>query len=129
MSSDNFLKSFSGFREGLNSIDYHTYPVTVPNVLSMMRLKQPNALGAAYLGARAVNVKLPLNYENNADVFAAFELTSFNRWKEMEQPEPLVDTKSAMLVEPEPETPPPPAKADAKKPAEKPAGKGKGKGK
>ena len=114
----------------MNSIDYATYPVTdIPNVLSLIKLQQPNALGAAYLGARAVNIKLPLNYEKNAEVFAAFSLTSFHRWKEVDNPEMLVDTKSGMIVEPEPE-PEPAGKGEAKKaPADKAVSKGKSKGK
>lgn len=37
--------------------------------ISLLTLKQEASLGAAYLGAKEVGIKLPLDYNSNAEVF------------------------------------------------------------
>lgn len=42
--------------------------------LTLLRLKKNGAIGAAYLGAKATDYILPLDYENNVDIFFHKEL-------------------------------------------------------
>lgn len=46
--------------------------------LTLLRLKKNGAIGAAYLGAKATDYILPLDYENNVDIFFHKELWIFH---------------------------------------------------
>ena len=56
---------FTGFLEVLKSQrDHHRI-----RKISLLELKESSALGAAGLGAKAVNFDLPLDYKANATLF------------------------------------------------------------